>query len=117
MPSYEAALSTLYRGDTRLITVTVQDGNGVPVDITGDTITLTLSPYRQAVPVVTLVNGVGDHDDPTGGVTVFVITPEVSADAAVKNHHIDITRVSAGNVTTTLFIGTIRIEDKVSVVA
>lgn len=117
MPSNEQSLSTLYRGDTRIITVTVQDGLGVPVDITGDTITLTLSPTRQSTPVATKVNGVGDHDDPTAGVTVFILTPEDTASASAKNHHIDITRVSAGNVTTTLFIGTIRIEDKVSIVA
>ena len=117
MPSNEQSLSKLYRGDTRIITVTVQDGLGVPVDITGDTITLTLAPTKQAAPVVTKVNGTGDHDAPTAGVTVFVLTPSDTADASARSHHIDITRVSAGGVTNTLFIGSIRIENKVAVVA
>jgi hypothetical protein len=113
----EPVLSTLYRGDTRLITLNVKDGNGDPVDISQDTITLTIAPYRQAAPVITKTNGGGDHENPLGGVSIFVIEPADSAAATVRKHHVDISRVAGDSSVTTLFMGTIQIENKAAVVA
>ena len=112
MSSCEAELATLYRGDSRVITVNVTNSIGTPIDITGMTLTLTLAKQRQGTPVCTIVNTT--HDNAVGGVSKFLITETQTESTAPGLHHIDIVLTSPPSTISTVFIGTIRIENRVA---
>lgn len=65
-----------YRGDTFPLEVVFKDENEVPIDITTWIVWLTLKKkqsYPDAQATIQVENGVGDHADPTGGVTILKI--------------------------------------------
>lgn len=112
MPSCEPALATIYRGDSRNITVEVKNSAGVPVDLTGQTVTLTLAKTRQADPVCTIANST--HFDAVNGITKFTITTAHTTSTTVGMHHIDVVIDNGSGGVSTIYIGTVRIEDRVA---
>lgn len=106
-------LSKLIRGDSRAITVTITDQDGTPVDITGKPVVLTISETLQGTPVIQKTNTV--HTNPTAGITSFEITPMDSIGCKPMNHHIDIVAYLSNISIHTVYIGDVKVENRVSI--
>lgn len=111
----DQALSTIYRGDSRTVTVEVKNAAGQAINLTGQTVTLTLAKAKQDTPLCTLTNT--DHYDAVGGITKFTITAEHTTAAVPWNYHLDIVVDDGDGGISTVYIGTVRIENRVSQVA
>lgn len=108
----EPQLDTIYRGDTRVITVVVVDGDNSPIDITGQDITLTIAKYRQGLPIIEITNST--HFDGAGGISKFLLSADDTELLNIGLNHIDVVKDNAG-IVNTLFLGTVRVENRVAV--
>jgi hypothetical protein len=65
----------MQRGSTTRIDCVLTDGQGEPIDITFDTVTLTIKNYKGGTSKIQKSNAPGSHLDPENGRTVFEIIP------------------------------------------
>jgi hypothetical protein len=86
-------LSPLYRGNTRSFTVTITDVDGVAVDITGDTVELTLKEkVTDLVPALVIT---ATLTDPVNGVAQFTITSAQSTALDIRSYALEVTWITA----------------------
>jgi hypothetical protein len=71
------------RGTDNSLSFTIKNDSGTAIDITNDTITFTArEDFAGPTKIPTKSNGVGQHSDPTNGITVFVVAKEDIDDEA-----------------------------------
>lgn len=96
---------------------TFLDVDGTAFDITNDSITLTVVEFGSEGPttVVTVINGVGDHSDPTNGKTITTITDTDLTLAASfpvqesKLHYYEVVRITGAGEVQVFFEGEMRV--------
>lgn len=101
----------MFAGDTKDIVVTVDDGDGIPVNLTGASIKwvlkkATVTGAQQVLK--TMANGIFLTDPLAGEFTVRLATADTNAISGKFYHEAEVTD-SSGNVST-VFTGTVKIE-------
>lgn len=87
------------RGDEAPYTVTITNSaTGLPVDITGDDVILTVKAVLTGDALITKTNTV--HTDPTNGITDFVLTSAETLALPPRNYFLGITWLHGAAVTT-----------------
>lgn len=105
------SMETLYRGNTRNFTVTIKQ-DGVPVDITGDTVEMTLKEkIDDAVPVL---EKTAVLTDPVNGVAQFTITSAESTAFSIRTYRMEVTWVKAGGERFTVLIASLPVAEPVA---
>jgi hypothetical protein len=70
-------MKSMYRGDSKSFAITIVDKDGLPVDITGHTLTLVVKETRTAITYL-LESEITSFTDPTNGTTDITITGDES---------------------------------------
>jgi len=93
------ALTALYRGNSRSELVTISDGAGDPINLTGKSVVFTIKSYISDVtPLLQKTNT--SHSGAALGQTTFQILAAESELFPVKNLHVEITLIDGLDVTT-----------------
>jgi len=96
-----------YRGNEVPYTVVItNETTGLPVDITGDTVILTVKAALTGDALITKINTV--HSSPTTGTTEFVLESADTLALPPRNYYLDVTWIN-GAAVTTLFVARLQI--------
>lgn len=99
-----AAIKDYIRGDTRLINITCQQADGTPMNLTGATVTMTLStstnPGSGDTPTLQKVQT--SHADPDNGLTSITIDSTDTEDLDAGTYYYDVQVVDASGNRTSL---------------
>lgn len=100
-----------YRGNEVPYTVVITNSaTGLPVDITGDDVILTVKAVLTGDALITKTNTA--HSDPTNGITDFVLTSAETLALPPRNYFLDVTWIN-GTAPITLFVARLQINTPV----
>jgi len=101
MSCLNPALNPMFRGDVKTMRFTITDSTGAPVNITGDSVILTVKLLKSDT-VALLDKTVTTHTDAVNGITTVTIDPDESYTFPIRTVLVGVTWLDGTNPITLL---------------
>lgn len=103
-----------FAGEDRSYTITITDGDGIAINITGYTIWFTVKADPEDTDVNALIQKeITSHTTPASGITTITLTND-DTNIALGNHFYDIQMMDSSSLITTLVAGRVRVKRRIT---